>query len=265
MAKKATILIVDREKILVDLLTRALSSPELSVLGTTSADEAARLLDLHEPDLMVIDPTVQNGFPLLTALVAGPLKARIITTTGSDELRERVQTMGLRKTVDRNAGLDALVAAIRTSLPDRLSFLGGDNRVGVLIVDDEHEIREVVADYLTGHGFAVTIAKNGREGLDRLFNNPSVQIVLLDVSMPLMGGMEVLLEVMKLDPHPHVIMMTAIADREIARQAMKIGAFDYILKPCDFAAIEASIAAALSHLEYQRQPWWKRLTRPSKA
>ncbi|HYR84421.1 MAG TPA: response regulator [Terriglobia bacterium] len=261
MANKATILIVDREKILVDLLTRALATPGVSVLGTTSAEEAARLLDRHEPDLMVIDPTVENGIPLLAALVAGPLKARIVTTTGSDEVRDQVRTMGVGKTVDRNAGLDALSAAIRSSLPGTLSILDTNKRIGVLIADDEDEVRDVVAEYLSEHGFAVTAAKNGREALERLSNNPSVQIVLLDLNMPIMGGMEALREIMKTDPHPNVIMMTAVADREIARQAMKTGAFDYILKPCDFAVIEASIAAALSHLEYQKQPWWKRLTR----
>jgi DNA-binding NtrC family response regulator len=73
--------------------------------------------------------------------------------------------------------------------------------------------------------------------------------------------MEVLRKIMASDPHPSVIMMTAVADREIARQALKIGAFDYILKPFDFAAIEASVTACLSHSEYQKQPWWKRLTR----
>jgi DNA-binding NtrC family response regulator len=261
MAKKATILMVDREKILVDLLTRALATPELAVLGATSADDAARLLDLHKPDLVVVDPTVQNGFQLVTALVAGPLKARIVVTTGSDEMGERVRAMGVVKTVDRNAGLDALVAAIRGSLPEKLSILGQDNRIHILIIEDEEEIRRVVAEYLRGLGFAVAVAKDGREGLERLRQDISVQIVLLDLNMPFMGGMETLREIMKFDPHPNVIMMTAVADREIARQAMKIGAFDYILKPCDFAAIEASVTAALSHLEYQRQPWWKRLTR----
>src|SRR5439155_282451 len=64
MANKATILILDKEKILVDLLARGLSSPELTVLGTTSADEAARLVELHGPDVVVVDPTLQNGLAL---------------------------------------------------------------------------------------------------------------------------------------------------------------------------------------------------------
>ena len=263
MAKKATILIVDKEKILVDLLIRALSSQELSVLGTTSADEGARLVDLHLPHLLVIDPTVQNGLPLISSVRTGPIKAKVVAVSGSDEIRDRVRAIGVETIVDRNLGLDALVAAIRSSLPSELSFVAQDNRIKVLIVDDEEEIRNLLGEFLKANNYATAYATNGREALERLQSDSMPQVVLLDVSMPVMGGMEVLSQIMNGDPHPNVIMMTAVADREIARQAMKIGAFDYILKPFNFAAIEASVTACLSHLEYQKQPWWKRLTRKS--
>ena len=260
MAKKATILIVDREKILVDLLTRGLSSPELTVMGTTSADEAGRLVELHGPEVVVIDPAIQNGIPLIAAIRSAPIKVKVVALTDSDEIRERVQKTGVDQTVDRNAGLDALVTAIRGSLPKDLSVGGRDGRLSILIVDDEEDIRGLLAEFLGVRGYAVSIAKNGREAVASVERDPSLQIVLLDVSMPVMGGMEALSHIMSRDPHPSVVMMTAVADREIARQAMKTGAFDYILKPFDFAAIEASITACLSYSEYQKQPWWKRLT-----
>jgi DNA-binding response OmpR family regulator len=259
MAKKATILIVDREKILVDLLTRSLSSPELTVLGTTTAEEAARLIELHGPELLVIDPAIQNGVPLVASIRSAKLKIEIIAVTDSDELQERVRKADVSRTVERNAGLDALVTAIRESLPKVLG-IGKDGRLSILIADDEDEIRDLLKEFLGGKGYAVFFAKNGREAVDGVEMNPAIQIVLLDVSMPVMGGMEALSHIMAKPSHPSVIMMTAVADREIARQAMKIGAFDYILKPFDFAAIEASITACLSYSEYQKQPWWKRLT-----
>ena len=261
MAKKATILIIDREKILVDLLIRALTSPELSVIGATSSEEGARLVDLHGPDLVVIDPSIPNGLPLVSSVRAGPFKAKIVAVTGSEEMQSRIRELGVETVVDRNDGLDSLVAAIRRSLPATLEIMGKDNRVTILVADDEDELRTVLAEFLKSHGYAVLFAKNGHEALERLESNPSTQVVLLDVNMPVMGGMETLREIMGANPHPNVIMMTAVADREIARQAMKIGAFDYIVKPFDFSAIEASIAACLSHSEYQKQPWWKRLTR----
>jgi len=260
MANKATILIVDREKILVDLLTRALSSTELTVMGTTSAEEAARMVELRGPEVVVIDPAIPNGIPLIASIRSGPVKAKVVALTDSDEIRERVQKIGVEQMVDRNAGLDALVAAIRGSLTGDRSLLGRDGRVSILIVDDEDEIRGLLSEFLGARGYAVSLAKNGHEALVSVEGNLSLQIVLLDVSMPVMGGIDALSHIMSRDPHPSVIMMTAVADREIARQAMKIGAFDYILKPFDFAAIEASITACLSYSEYQKQPWWKRLT-----
>jgi CheY-like chemotaxis protein len=68
---KATILIVDKEKILIDLLIRTLSSSDLSVIGATSGNEGARLVDLHRPDLLVIDPAVENALPLIASVRAG--------------------------------------------------------------------------------------------------------------------------------------------------------------------------------------------------
>jgi DNA-binding response OmpR family regulator len=261
MANKATILIVDREKILLDLLTRALSSPEFTVLGTTSADEAARLVDLHAPHVVVVDPGVQNGIPLIAGLHTSPITVKVVALTDSDELQERAKKAGADQTVDRNAGLDALVGAIRGSLPGGFSVLGRDARISILIADDEDDIRRLLSEFLAARGYAVSFAKNGREAVEVVRKDPGLQLVLLDVSMPVMGGMEALGHIMSGDPHPSVIMMTAVADREIARQAMKIGAFDYVLKPFEFAAIEASITACLSYSEYQKQPWWKRITR----
>jgi DNA-binding NtrC family response regulator len=261
MAKKATILIVDKEKILVDLLIRALSSPELSVIGATSADEGARLVDLHGPDLLVIDPSVQNGLPLISSLRSGQFKTKTVAVVGSEEIRKRVEELQVETVVDRNNGWEALVEAIRAVLPGDLHISSQGERTRILICDDEDEIRAVLAEFLKGRGYALSLAKNGLEGLERVEQNPSIQIVLLDLSMPVMGGMDVLSQLMNHEPHPNVIMMTALADREIARQAMKIGAFDYILKPFDFAVIESSIEACLSYSEYQKRPWWKRLTR----
>ena len=261
MGQKATILIVDKEKIIVDLLVRALTSPDLSVFGTTSADEGARLVALHGPDLLVIDPSIQNGLPLMSSMRSGQFQAKIVVVAGNDESREQLKTLNVETIVDRNQGWEALVTAIRAALPANLRISGQMDRASILVADDEEDIRTVLSELLKPRGYKISFAKNGLETLERIQQDPSIQIVMLDVSMPMMGGMEALNQIMSRDPHPNVIMLTALADREIARQAMKIGAFDYILKPFDFAVIETSIAACLSYSEYQKRPWWKRLTR----
>jgi DNA-binding response OmpR family regulator len=260
MGKKPTILIADKEKILVDLLTRSLSSPQLSVLGTTTAEEAARLYERYEPDLLVIDPTIPNGFALIQSIQGHFKDARIVGLASSDESRDQLTRMAVEINVDRGAGLDALTDAIRRALKSEVPILERDGGVRILVTDDEEEIRTMLSEYLKSRGYVVSTASNGRGAVERATAERNLQIVLLDVNMPQMGGIEALKEIMALDPHPSVIMMTAVADREIARQALKVGAFDYILKPFDLATIDASIAACLSYSEYQKQPWWKRLT-----
>jgi len=77
--------------------------------------------------------------------------------------------------------------------------------------------------------------------------------------MPEVGGLEALKAIMVSDPHPNVIMITSVADREIAQQALKTGAFDYILKPFSLDTVESSITACLSRAAYKKQKsWWKR-------
>src|ERR1043166_7975118 len=102
MAQKATILIVDKEKILVDLLVHAVTSPDFSVCGTTSAEEGARLVDLHGPDLLVIDPSIQNGLPLMSSVRSGQFKAKIVAVAGDDESRDRLKALNVEMVVDRN-------------------------------------------------------------------------------------------------------------------------------------------------------------------
>jgi DNA-binding NtrC family response regulator len=256
---KSTILVVDKEKILVDLLIRALSSDDVAAFGTTSAQEALRLLDMNAPSLVVFDPTVSNGSVLLDAVVRSGSK--VVAVCGSTETVERVRAAGLSEIVDRNAGLDVLVASIRRLVDAPIKVMGGEGGVPVLVVDDEDEIRNVLCEFLAAKGYCVQTGKNGFDAVNTVNQDPAVQVVLLDVSMPQMGGMEALRHIMDRDNPPSVIMMTAVADREVARQALKTGAFDYILKPFDFASIDASIIACLSQKEFKKQPWWKRLSR----
>ena len=83
----------------------------------------------------------------------------------------------------------------------------------------------------------------------------------MEMVMPDMGGMETLHLIMKERSHPDVIMHTQVADREVAKQALNAGAFDYVLKPAEPEAIESSIVACLEYANYQNQPWWKKLRR----
>jgi heterodisulfide reductase subunit A len=102
----------------------------------------------------------------------------------------------------------------------------------ILIVDDELIVRDSLKEWLEEEGFAVDMAASGSEALDQL-TKQSYQMMLLDIKMPGMDGVEVLQRARENFTDINVIMMTAYATVETAVEAMKIGALDYLVKPFD--------------------------------
>jgi len=100
----------------------------------------------------------------------------------------------------------------------------------ILVVDDDPDIREVLKDRLESLGYRVLMAASGKEGLE-LLEKQNPQIVLLDIEMPAMSGLEVLKEIRKRELDITVVMITAYGTIERAVEAMKEGAYDFIPKP----------------------------------
>ncbi len=259
MAEGAVVLVVNKEKILVDLLVRSFEGDGLAMFGAASIAQAKHLLKQHQPDLLIIDPTIPDGFEFMGEVRIGLKPVAIVALVESEDVRERVVAAGVERMTDKSAGLDALVDEIRSSFDAGLSVQANGDSVRVLLADDDDGMRTTLADYLGIRGYSTFPAKDGREALELVRKDASMRLVLLDVSMPRMGGLEVLRQIMLMPDHPDVIMMTAVADREVAKQALNAGAFDYVLKPFDLGSIDSSIIACLSYSDYHKQPWWKRL------
>ena len=110
----------------------------------------------------------------------------------------------------------------------------------VLVVDDEPDFIELLREFLTAKGYEVIAASNGEETL-RKVKQERPHLILLDVRMPKMNGLEVLKQVREIDHEVGVIMVTAVNEEETGRQALKLGAFDYITKPLDLKYLERSL------------------------
>ncbi len=115
----------------------------------------------------------------------------------------------------------------------------------ILVVDDEHEICSILEEYFTFRNFEVFTAQDGLAAIRTVKENRP-HVVLLDISMPVMGGIETLIEIRKLDPFIGVIMVSAITDEGTIRKALDLGASDYITKPIDLANIESSVMKKIS-------------------
>jgi nitrogen regulation protein NR(I) len=113
----------------------------------------------------------------------------------------------------------------------------------ILVVDDEANLRKVLAAMLRKDGYEVAVAENGEMALAE-FEKNGADIVISDLVMPKLGGMEILAKVKATRPDVPVIIITAHGTVDSAVEAMKLGAFDYITKPFEHAEIRSVVAKA---------------------
>lgn len=118
----------------------------------------------------------------------------------------------------------------------------------ILVVDDEQGVRDLLSYELPSEGYQVAIAANGEEALETL-RTAKFDLVICDISMPKMGGLEVLKAVKQIDPDIEVIMITAYGTIEVAVESIKEGAYDFIQKPFNLDEIFAVVDKALQKKE----------------
>jgi len=141
---------------------------------------------------------------------------------------------------------------VRLELLGQSQLLQDAERTTILVVDDEEDIRDLCARALSD--YRILQAENGREALD-LLGSESVDLLLVDVMMPLMNGLELLQKVKERDPNQLVIVMTGYADKEIILRALKADADDFIQKPLSLLQLKRTVEKSLEkrHLRQELQ------------
>lgn len=130
--------------------------------------------------------------------------------------------------------------------------LDAEEATRILVVDDEPVIRELLADFLSLEGFNVRVAENGSVALAELSKH-RYDLVLSDLKMPTMGGIELLDAIAKHTPEVVTVIMTGFGTVETAIDAMKRGAYDYILKPFKVEEVVHTVRRALEKKRLQAE------------
>ena len=117
----------------------------------------------------------------------------------------------------------------------------------ILVVDDEVEQCNILKKFLSLKGYEVHTATSGPSAIDKV-KGIRPHIVLLDIRMPEMGGIEVLKEIKKVDPAVGVIMVSGVTDHEEAKKTLELGAYDYITKPVDFEYLQTVLTVKMADL-----------------
>ena len=113
----------------------------------------------------------------------------------------------------------------------------------VLLVDDEERFRTTLARMLAGEGLTVVALGSGREALEELRKQP-FDVMLLDLRMPEMDGLTTLAEAKRLSPGTEVIILTGHASLDAAMDIIRLGGYDYLLKPCPLEDLLLKLEAA---------------------
>ncbi|MFH1155549.1 MAG: response regulator [Pseudomonadota bacterium] len=116
----------------------------------------------------------------------------------------------------------------------------------ILLVDDERQFAETLAQRLHLRGIAADCAFSGKQAIHYLDNDKTVEVVIMDVNMPGGDGMETIRELKDRHPLVEVIMLTGQACIDAAIEAIKLGAFDYLSKPCELDQLIARAEQAVS-------------------
>jgi CheY-like chemotaxis protein len=247
-----SILCVDDDIDVLELLKEYFTEQGFVVLTATNGVEAFLQVKRWQPKAVILDLFMPRlgGIGALGRIKALNPDVVVILVSGMGNALELVTEAGLSVAGAFTKPLDLVqlsdtLARSGVVAPAALVAAAGDPaqvkrpvRARVLVVDDELEFRKVLAEYLEDRGFDVIEAQDGEEALLRVPDfHP--HIVLMDVMMAGMGGVEALKLIKTAAPETCVIMVTAVEDIDSARGALALGASDYVTKPFSFQYLDS--------------------------
>ncbi len=245
-----SILCADDDPLVLERLKEHFTLQGFIVLTATNGVEACLQVKRWAPKAVILDLLIPRlgGMGTLSRIRAFNPSIPVILVSDTAEALDLLTEAGLNvagafaKPLDLNRISDALARADVTAPAALAASSSGQRgrraRARILLVDDEGEFREVLAEYLGGRGFEVLEAGSGEDAL-AVVPAWCPHIVLLDLMMEGIGGCETLRGIKATCPDTCVIMVTAVEDLDVARATLAAGAADYVTKPFTFHYLEA--------------------------
>ncbi len=247
----SNILSIDDEIQVRELFKQALTAKGHQVFLAPNFGHALWMISRQEFDLIILDYHMpeEDGLKLLRELRTRLPHTPIVIYSGEitpDEEKE-VRRSGANEVVHKDLPLDIIVNRFDKIIAKRVPLALGEasqNNPMILVVDDESGVRGVFSKYFKSKGFEVLEASSGEEALDQVLKKkPSV--VLMDVRMPGMGGLAALETMLAAYPDLGVVMTTGEGDDETIQKALRLGAYDYVMKPVDFLYLDLVVMSKL--------------------
>ncbi len=261
MSRKAVV--VDDDAEIREVLAEQLATRGFEVLTAGDRLEALLYVKRQKPEVVVLDLMMPRlgGLEALRRIRAFHPEAKVVIVSGhlDGEVRRQALTLGAAGVLEKPVSLpDLLLALGETERSVRTPTEPLSERSGtreppvapaaepgrILIVDDEPEIGAMLSDFLTLKGYSARAVPDGGAAVREIVAAPP-DVVLLDINMPGLTGIEALPAIRAVAPRAIVIMISATEDAATAKRALSYGAFDYVVKPIDQTYLIRSIEAAL--------------------
>ncbi|MEK6549043.1 MAG: response regulator [Nitrospirota bacterium] len=254
-----TVLVVDDEQITCDLLRTMLSSAGYRVITATSGREGLALFCQQRPRFTLLDLRMPDmpGIDVLREIrkVDQYASVIILTAWGTDEIESQARKLGVTDFLSKSVTFDAIMAStervLQREAPARAASGSGTavpaataEEGAILVVDDEPQIRDVLAQSLTRLGYRVRAASNGPEALASV-EQEKPALVILDMYMPGMNGNEVLKRLRKMMYKNAVILLTSSQDQQLLKEAWELGVLDVMGKPLDLERLALIVRLGL--------------------
>lgn len=249
-----TVLVIDDEQIIRDLLKTMLSSAGYEVITASGGREGLAVFSQQRPRFTLLDLRMPDmpGINVLREIrkMDSDASVIILTAWGTDELENQARKLGATDFLSKNMTFDAIMASTervlqREALASVAQSVSGSGTAAfadaaavgaILVVDDEPQICDVIAQALTHRGYRVKTASNGPEALASV-EQEKPALIILDMYMPGMNGNEVMRRLRKMAYKSAVILLTASQDEKLLKEACEMGVMDIMGKPLDLGRL----------------------------
>lgn len=247
----AKILIVDDEIKIRETVSDALNIKGYQVSTAASAQEALAIVPENAFDLILLDINLddESGIFVLKEIRKVQAKLPIVIYSGvlTTEIEKEARIAGANEVLSKDTGLPELIKQIGKIISARdiiFENKPSKDKQCILVVDDKEDIRLLLKDFFKQKGIEVFEAECGEKALE-LARREDFAAVLLDIHMPGLSGTDTLKQLLEIKPGLGVVMVTGSQDDKDIKEAMRLGAYGYVLKPFEFLYLELVVMSKL--------------------
>jgi CheY-like chemotaxis protein len=255
------VLVADDDADFREVLVEFLNLHGFDIVEASNGLETLLQVKRQVPDAVLLDLRMPRlgGIDALKRILAfnAAINVVVVTAEVEPELHRQALAMGARAVLGKPVDLPAMLVALRggalETAPTAPAAIGGVAVAAdapaagamprVLVVDDDPDIRETLSEFLTRRNYRAATADDGAGALRMIVETPP-DFVLLDIDMPGLKGTDALPAIRAVAPRAIVIMVSGTADTELAKRALALGAFDFVVKPVDWEYLMRSLETA---------------------